>query len=89
MMHHPFLFLVFLAGPSPDDWILEELWHDDQLFLMDRKTGKLFSVATSGSFPRPAGTCQLGWEQGGGVEKDRFRGGGLLIRVSDANHLVL
>lgn len=49
--------LVPPAGPSPDDWILEELYHDDQMFLLDRKTGKLFSVGTSNTFPRPAGGC--------------------------------
>ncbi|KAG2486785.1 hypothetical protein HYH03_014584 [Edaphochlamys debaryana] len=42
-------------GPGPEDWILEEFWHNDEMYLLDRKTGKLFTVPGDNSYPRPLG----------------------------------
>ncbi len=48
-----------LAGPGnqpgPDDWVLEEFWHNDEMYLLDRKTGKMFTVPGDNNFPRPLG----------------------------------
>ncbi|GIL57334.1 hypothetical protein Vafri_12599 [Volvox africanus] len=48
-----------LAGPKnqpgPDDWVLEEFWHNDEMHLLDRKNGKLFTVPGDNNWPRPIG----------------------------------
>ncbi|GLI67567.1 hypothetical protein VaNZ11_011794 [Volvox africanus] len=48
-----------LAGlknqPGPDDWVLEEFWHNDEMHLLDRKNGKLFTVPGDNNWPRPIG----------------------------------
>lgn len=44
-----------VAGPSPDDWILEDHYDKDTLFLLDRKTSKLFSVPSTNTWPHPVG----------------------------------
>ncbi|KAG2447989.1 hypothetical protein HYH02_007017 [Chlamydomonas schloesseri] len=41
--------------PGPDDWVLEEFWHNDEMYLLDRKTGKMFTVPGDNNFPRPLG----------------------------------
>lgn len=41
--------------PGPDDWLLEELWHNDEMHLLDRKNGKLFTVPGDNNWPRPIG----------------------------------
>lgn len=38
-----------------DEWVLEELYHDDELYLLDRKTGKIFTVPGQNTYPRPVG----------------------------------
>ncbi|GFR44254.1 hypothetical protein Agub_g5456 [Astrephomene gubernaculifera] len=43
------------SGPGPEDWVLEEFWHNDEMYLLDRKTGKLFTVPGDNSYPRPLG----------------------------------
>lgn len=50
------------AGPSPDDWILEEHFSDDAMYLLDRKTSKLFTVPSENTWPRPIGV----WEESHG-----------------------
>jgi len=53
------VIFIVPAGPSPDDWVLEDLTHDGSLYLIDPKTNKLFTVPSdSGSYPRPVGECQ-------------------------------
>ena len=59
------------GGPSSDDWILEEHVHKDEVYLMDRKTGKLFTNPGEGTWPRAVGECS------GGPE--RARGPGLMV----------
>ncbi|KXZ46909.1 hypothetical protein GPECTOR_39g403 [Gonium pectorale] len=41
--------------PGPDDWVLEEFWHNDEMYLLDRKNGKLFTVPGDNNYPRPLG----------------------------------
>ncbi len=41
--------------PGPDDWVLEEFWHDDEMHLLDRKNGKLYTVPGENGWPRPVG----------------------------------
>jgi hypothetical protein len=43
------------GGPSSDDWILEEHVHKEEIFLLDRKAGKLFTNPGEGAWPRPVG----------------------------------
>ncbi|GLC41809.1 hypothetical protein PLESTM_001241900 [Pleodorina starrii] len=41
--------------PGPDDWVLEEFWNNDEMHLLDRKNGKLFTVPGDNNWPRPIG----------------------------------
>ncbi|EFJ46513.1 hypothetical protein VOLCADRAFT_118102 [Volvox carteri f. nagariensis] len=41
--------------PGPDDWVLEEFWHNDEMHLLDRKNGKLFTVPGDNNWPKPIG----------------------------------
>ena len=45
------------GGPSPDDWILEEHYHNDEAYLLDRMTSKLFTNPGENAWPRPVGEC--------------------------------
>lgn len=46
------------GGPNSGDWILEEHIHNDEMFLLDRKNGKLYTNPGEGTWPRPVGECQ-------------------------------
>lgn len=46
------------GGPNSGDWILEEHIHNDEMFLLDRKNGKLYTNPGEGTWPRPVGKCQ-------------------------------
>ena len=48
------------GGPSSDEWILEEHVHKDEVYLLDRKTGKLFTNPGEGTWPRAVGE----WAEG-------------------------
>lgn len=50
--------------PGPDDWVLEEFWHNDEMYLLDRKTGKMFTVPGDNNFPRPLGERRGGGRKG-------------------------
>ena len=43
-------------GPSENDWILEDFYHGDEAYLLDRKTAKIFTVPGENQWPRPVGT---------------------------------
>lgn len=45
------------GGSGLDSWVLEDLVHKNEAFLLDRKTGKVFSVPGQDSYPRPMGEC--------------------------------
>eukprot|EP00798_Chlamydomonas_sp_ICE-L_P022119 gene22119-29179_t len=43
------------GGPTSGDWILEEHFHNDEAYLLDRKTSKLYTNPGQDSWPRPVG----------------------------------
>ncbi|KAG1672779.1 hypothetical protein FOA52_002767 [Chlamydomonas sp. UWO 241] len=43
------------GGPNSDDWILEEHVINNEVFLLDRKSGKLFTNPGQGTYPRAVG----------------------------------
>jgi hypothetical protein len=47
------------AGSNPDEWLLDEVRHEGQMFLLDAATNKVFSFATAGQQPRPVGAPSL------------------------------